>query len=162
MYQLSQVCAAARWHWRRFGFTMVPGFGPTGKREPEKGAAMRMNDQEYFRSCIAKERHLAQLLGYQHIEECYESAGTLWDNAQALPQWTRDWRACGPLMTTYGIAVTYGDDAGASGPAGGNFARIGSTVVHFADHPTPDRAVMYGIVKELIFLLEHGKALKAA
>jgi hypothetical protein len=39
---------------------------------------------------------------------------------------------------------------------------MGATVVHFADHPTRDRAVMYGIVKELIFLLEHGKALKPA
>ncbi len=117
---------------------------------------MHMNDQEYFRSCIARERHLAQLLGHRHIEECYESAGTLWDNNQALPQWTRDWRACGPLMTEYGITVTYGRGAG----QGDGFARIGSTTVRFADHPTRDRAVMYGIVKELIFLLEHGKLVK--
>lgn len=120
---------------------------------------MRMNDQEYFRSCIARERHLAQLLGYHHIEECYESAGTLWDGAQALPQWTRDWQACGPLMTQYGITVNYGED---SEPAGITFAKVGSTVVHFADHPTRDRAVMYGIVKELSFLLEHGKVTPAA
>ncbi|MGH8858172.1 MAG: aminoacyl-tRNA synthetase, partial [Polaromonas sp.] len=89
----------------------------------------------------------------------YESAGTLWDNAQALPKWTRDWRACGPLMTEYGITVTYGHEAG---QAGKGFARMGSTVVHFADHPTRDRAVMYGIVKELIFLLEHHKLAKPA
>ena len=120
---------------------------------------MRMNDQEYFRSCIAKERHLAQLLGHQHIEECYESAGTLWDSAQALPQWTREWKACGPLMTKYAIAVTYGDTPG---QAGCSFARLGSTVVHFADHPTRDRAVMYGIVRELIYLLEHDKLTKSA
>jgi len=120
---------------------------------------MRMNDQEYFRSCIAKERHLAQLLGHQHIEECYESAGTLWDNAQALPQWTRDWQACGPLMTGYSIPVVYGKE---SGQAGSSFANIGSTVVQFADYPTRDRAVMYGIVKELIFLLAHGKVVRAA
>ena len=117
---------------------------------------MYMNDQEYFRSCIAKERHLAQLLGHQHIEECYESAGTLWDNNQRLPQWTRDWRACGPLMTEYGLAVRYDGAAGQGGAA-----HIGSTTVRFADHPTRDRAVMVGIVKELIFLLEHGKAAKA-
>ena len=109
---------------------------------------MRMNDQEYFRSCIAKERHLAQLLGHRHIEECYESAGTLWDNNQALPQWTRDWRACGPLMTQYGIGVAYADGA----------VHVGTTVVQFSDHPSRDRAVMYGVVKELIFQLEHGKA----
>lgn len=120
---------------------------------------MRMNDQEYFRSCIARERHLAQLLGHQHIEECYESAGTLWDNAQALPQWTRDWQACGPLMTAHGITVVYGKEPGQTDSS---FARIGSTVVQFADHPTRDRAVMYGIVKELTALLEHGKAVPAA
>ena len=116
---------------------------------------MHMNDQEYFRSCIARERQLAQLLGHHHIEECYESAGTLWDNAQALPQWTRDWRACGPLMTEYGITVSYD-----SGPGRSGLARMGATTVYFADHPTRDRAVMYGIVKELIFLLEHGKLVK--
>lgn len=112
---------------------------------------MQISDQDYFRSCIAKERHLAQLLGHQHIEECYESAGTLWDNNQRLPQWTRDWRASGPLMTEYGLPLSYGE----------GLVHIGSTTVHFADHPTRDRAVMVGIVKELIFLLEHGKAAKA-
>jgi hypothetical protein len=111
---------------------------------------MRMTDQEYFRSCVAKERHLAQLLGHQHIEENYESAGTLWDSNQALPKWTRDWRACGPLMAAYGISVGF-----APGDAGQ--VRIGSTVVRFTDHPSPDCAVMFGIVKELICLLEHGK-----
>ena len=106
---------------------------------------MRMNDQEYFRSCIARERQLAQLLGHAHIEECYESAGTLWDNAQALPQWTRDWRACGPLLAAYGITVAYD----------GEGVVLGATTVHFSDHPNPDRAIMYGIVKEVILRLEH-------
>ncbi len=115
---------------------------------------MRMTEQEYFRSCIARERHLAQLLGHQHIEECYESAGTLWDNAVALPKWTRDWQACGPLMTAHGIALSYGADSGATQP---NFVRAGSTIVHFSDHPNRDRAIMYAIVKEVIFQLEHRK-----
>ena len=116
---------------------------------------MHISDQEYFRSCVARERHLAQLLGHQHIEECYESAGTLWAGNQALPQWTRDWRACGPLATAHGIGIGYEHGLGPGG-----LARIGSTTVHFADHPTRDRAVMYGIVKELIFMLEHGKLAK--
>lgn len=120
---------------------------------------MRMNDQEYFRSCIARERQLAQLLGHHHLEECYESAGTLWDSNQALPQWTRDWRACGPLMTHHGISVNY---EGGSADARDDCVRIGSTTVHFADHPTRDRAVMYGVVKELIVRLEHGKGVKHA
>ena len=118
---------------------------------------MHNSDQEYFRSCIARERQLAQLLGHQHIEECYESAGTLWNDAQPLPQWTRDWRACGPLMTEHGLGISYG-----SKPGPGGWARIGSTTVHFADHPTRDRAVMYGVVKELVFLLEHGKVSRPA
>lgn len=118
---------------------------------------MHVSDQDYFRSCIARERHLAQLLGHRHIEECYESAGTLWAGNQALPQWTRDWRACGPLMTAHGIAVNF-----EHGPGPDGLARIGTTTVHFADHPSRDRAVMYGIVKEVIFRLEHGKGAPAA
>jgi len=115
---------------------------------------MRMNDQEYFRSCIAKERHLAQLLGHQHIEECYESAGTLWDNAQALPQWTRDWGACGPLMTEYRIALAYTEETEGDGVSD-SVVSAGATTVTFSDHPNRDRAVMYAIVKEVIRLLEH-------
>ncbi|MDB5931139.1 MAG: hypothetical protein JWR60_2846, partial [Polaromonas sp.] len=34
--------------------------------------------------------------------------------------------------------------------------------VHCSDHPNRDRALMYGIVKELIFLLEHGRVAAAA
>ena len=118
---------------------------------------MHMNDQEYFRSCIAKERHLAQLLGHRHIEECYESAGTLWDNAKALPQWTRDWRACGPLMTKYRIELAYAQET--EGASNG-VVTAGSTTVTLSDHPNPDRAVMYAIVKEVIRRLEHHHAAK--
>ena len=116
---------------------------------------MRISDQDYFRSCVARERQLAHLLGHHHIEECYESAGTLWENTQALPQWTRDWRACGPLLAQYGLAISYGKDPDHEDHC---FATIGTTVVHFSDHPSRDRALMYGIVKEVIFLLEHHKA----
>ena len=129
----------------------------------KEGNAMRMNDQEYFRSCIAKERHLAQLLGHQHIEECYESAGTLWDNASALPQWTRDWQACGPLMTKYRIALEYaqGMDRDEQGKgASDGVVTAGTTTVMLSDHPNRDRAVMYAIVKEVIYLLEHHQVAK--
>jgi hypothetical protein len=117
-----------------------------------KGQTMRISDQDYFRSCVAKERQLAHLLGHAHIEEDYESAGTLWENTDALPKWTRDWSACGPLLTQYDIAITYEKE---SGKEKSSFAIIGSTVVEFSDHPTKDRAIMYGIVKELIFRFEH-------
>lgn len=115
---------------------------------------MRMSDEEYFRSCVAKERHLAQLLGHHNIEECYESAGTLWENTQALPQWTRDWVACGPLMTEYDLTIVYGKEPG---HGHSSTAMIGTTVVHFSDHPNKDRAVMVAIVKAVISLLEHRK-----
>ncbi|MDB5762641.1 MAG: hypothetical protein JWQ21_1636 [Herminiimonas sp.] len=117
---------------------------------------MRMSDEEYFRSCVAKERHLAQLLGHHNIEECYESAGTLWENTQALPKWTRNWNACGPLMTKYDVTINYGKD-----PEHGGFVTAGSIVTHFSDHPTKDRAVMYAVVKAVIFFLEHNKAGKS-
>ena len=113
---------------------------------------MRVSDQEYFRSCVAKERHLAQLLGHRNIEECYESAGVLWEEAQPLPKWTRDWSACGPLMAKHHIAIAYGAEPG---QADIGFATIGATVVHFADHPSRDRALMVGIVKVVIRQLEH-------
>ncbi|OGB25574.1 MAG: aminoacyl-tRNA synthetase [Burkholderiales bacterium RIFCSPLOWO2_02_FULL_57_36] len=116
---------------------------------------MRMSDEEYFRSCVAQERHLAYLLGHHNIEECYESAGTLWENTQALPQWTRDWNACGPLMTKYEITLHYESEAG---QVHGSAVTIGKIVVHFSDHPTKDQAVRYAVVKAVIFLLEHPKA----
>lgn len=135
----------------------------------EKGTAMRMNDQEYFRSCIAKERQLAQLLGHQHIEECYESAGSLWDKAQVLPQWTRDWQACGPLLARYRVALSFAPAGEADGSAGNNgnngnsgtpgcaggTVTAGGTTVTLTDHPSPERALMYAIVKEVVHRLEH-------
>ena len=113
---------------------------------------MRISDQDYFRSCIAKERHLAQLLGHRQIEECYESVGTLWDGAQKLPAWTRDWVACGPLLAEHGLSLVFLTPDDADQPEG---AEIGQTRVHFADHPSRDRALMFGIVKEVIRRLEH-------
>ena len=117
---------------------------------------MRISDEQYFRSCVGKERHLAQWLGHQNIEECYETAGTLWAGAKALPQWTRDWGACGPLLARYKISLAW--DAV---PTAGDedkplqFVRAGDTRLKLADHPNPDRAVMFAVVKEVIRLLEH-------
>lgn len=113
---------------------------------------MRISDQDYFRSCIAKERQLAQLLGHRQIEECYESVGTLWDGAQKLPAWTRDWAACGPLLAQHGLSLVFLVPDDADQPEG---AEIGQTRVHFADHPSRDRALMFGIVKEVIRRLGH-------
>lgn len=111
---------------------------------------MHISDQDYFRGCIARERHLAQLLGHRQIEECYESVGTLWDGAQKLPAWTRDWAACGPLLVRFGISI---DFEPADGEAG--LVDVGATRIRLADHPSPDRALMFGIVKEAIRRLEH-------
>ena len=115
---------------------------------------MRMSDEEYFRSCVSKERQLAQLLGHHNVEEFYESAGSLWENARILPKWTRDWRACGPLIAEYELAITYQERPG---DPHGKAIQIGSTLVHIADHPTRDQALMVAIVKAVITQLEHAK-----
>ena len=120
---------------------------------------MRMSDEEYFRSCVAKERLLAKLLGHENIEECYESAGTLWENTNPLPKWTRDWNACGPLMAQYEIALVYGKEPEETCSSR---VSIGPIVVHFSDYPTKQQAVMFAIVKAVIHLLEQRKAHKAA
>ncbi len=113
---------------------------------------MRISDQDYFRSCIAKERQLAQLLGHHQIEECYESVGTLWDGARKLPAWTRDWAACGPLLAQHALSLLFLTPDDTNEPDG---VEIGQTQVRFADHPSRERALMFGIVKEVIRRLEH-------
>ena len=120
------------------------------------GSHMRISDEQYFRSCVAKERHLAHLLGHQNIEENYETAGTLWAGAKALPQWTRDWGACGPLLTQHEISLAW-DAVQTAGDEDKplQVVRAGDTRITLADHPNPDRAVMFAVVKEVIRLLEH-------
>ena len=123
------------------------------------GSHMRISDEQYFRSCVAKERHLAQLLGHQNIEECYETAGTLWAGATALPQWTRDWHACGPLLTHYKLALGWDAAPAAGGEDNASVVvHAGETRARLADHPTSDRAVMFAVVKEVIRLLEHHRS----
>ncbi|MES2535403.1 MAG: aminoacyl-tRNA synthetase [Pseudomonadota bacterium] len=114
-----------------------------------------MSDEEYFRSCVAKERHLAQLLGHHNVEEFYESAGTLWEDSKELPKWTRDWNACGHLMTTYDIALDFHKQAGDERSSA---VHAGASVVLFSDHPNRDQAVRYAVVKAVIALLEHARA----
>lgn len=115
---------------------------------------MRMSDQEYFRSCIAQERHLAQLLGHE-VEEYYESAGVLWENTTPLPRWTRDWSACGPLLAEYAIGLNFH-----TAPEETRYGCIdaGPVSVRISDHPNRDRAVMVAIVKAVIHHLEHSRS----
>ena len=122
--------------------------GPSGESH------MRMSDEQYFRSCVARERHLAQLLGHKQIEECYETAGTLWVGARTLPQWTRDWGACGPLLAKYRMPITF-EPGSASNDGDAGTVRAGETRITLADHPNPDRALMMAIVREVIRQLEH-------
>jgi hypothetical protein len=119
---------------------------------------MRMSDEEYFRSCVAKERHLAQLLGHE-VEEYYESAGVLWEGTKAMPQWTRDWAACGPLIARYGIALRFVADGDGTEP---HCVIAGPVTVRFSDHPSKDRAIMQAIVKAVICHLEHHREHKHA
>ena len=114
---------------------------------------MRMSDEEYFRSCVARERQLAHLLGHK-VEEFYEDAGTLWDGAVAMPRWTRDWAACGPLIAEHEIAVRFDRDA-AEGHA--HCIHAGAVSVNVSDHPDRQHALMYAVVKAVVYLLEHRK-----
>lgn len=113
---------------------------------------MRMSDEQYLRSCVALERHLAQLLGYHNIEEYSENAGTLTERRHALPKWTRDWRACGPLLSDFELDVRFGTG---SAEADDRVVHVGPVTVHCSDHPSRDRAVMFAVVKAVIYLLEH-------
>ena len=116
---------------------------------------MRMSDQEYFRSCVARERHLAHLLGHHHLEEFYEDAGTLWDGTTAMPKWTRDWAACGPLIWQYEIAIRFDREPG---EAHAHCVHAGPVSVLVSDHPDVQHALMYAVVKAVVHLLEHRKA----
>lgn len=120
---------------------------------------MRMSDEEYFRSCVAKERHLAHLLGHHNIEELYESAGTLWAGNQALPKWTRDWKACGPLLAEHELELHFLRSAEQQ-PATG--VCVDGITVHFSDHPGRDRGIMIAIVKAVIARLEHRQHRKSS
>jgi hypothetical protein len=114
---------------------------------------MRMSDEEYFRSCVARERQLAHLLGHK-VEEFYEDAGTLWDGALAMPKWTRDWGACGPLIGVYQIDVRFDREEGAEQA---HCIHAGAVSVQVSDHPDRQHALMYAVVKAVVYLLEHGK-----
>ena len=121
---------------------------------------MRMSDDQYFRSCVAQERHLAHLLGCHEIEEDYESAGVLFNHGRALPQWTRDWSACGPLIARYRLAVVFVEEDEAHP---GGCVRVNGTSVRVADHPSTEHALRFAVVKAVIYLLEHpGKATPGA
>lgn len=116
---------------------------------------MRMSDEQYFRSCVAKERHLAQLLGHQHIEELSDDAGTLWENRVALPKWTRDWCACGPLLVQFELTPVFRREPGETESSS---VSIGPVTAQFSDHPSREQAVRCAIVKAAIHLLEHPAA----
>jgi hypothetical protein len=113
---------------------------------------MRMSDEEYFRSCVARERQLAHLLGHK-VEEFYEDAGTLWDGTVAMPKWTREMAACAPLIAEHCIDVRFDRDA--AGHA--HCIHAGAVSVLVSDHPDRQHALMYAVVKAVVHLLEHRK-----
>lgn len=112
---------------------------------------MRMSDEEYFRSCVAKERRLAQLLGHE-VEEYPDSAGTLWENRTPMPKWTRDWRACGALIAEYELPVSF-----RQAEDGSDAVCVGPVLVLAHEHPDKERALMFAVVKAVVHLLEHGR-----
>lgn len=113
---------------------------------------MRMSDEEYFRSCVARERRLAQLLGHE-VEEYADSAGTLWEGREAMPRWTRDWNACGALIAEYALPISFSHDDGRTGCA---MVCAGPVSVRVAEHPDAEHALRFAVVKAVIHMLEHG------
>lgn len=113
---------------------------------------MRTSDEEYFRTCVALERRLAHLLGHDNIEELHDSAGVLWEGTEALPQWTRDWAACGPLLARYKLSIGYAPDVRTPQ---GKVISVGTANVRCSDHPSSEHALRHAIVKATIALLEH-------
>jgi len=113
---------------------------------------MRTSDEEYFRTCVALERRLAHLLGHDNIEELDDSAGVLWEGTQALPQWSRSWESCGPLLARYGLTINHAADPHAPH---GVVISVGTAAVRCSDHPSTDHALRHAIVKATIMRLEH-------
>lgn len=113
---------------------------------------MRMSDEEYFRSCVARERRLAQLLGHE-VEEYADSAGTLWEGRTPMPKWTRDWAACGALIAEYRLTIAF---THAPGEAHSSAVSVGPVIVRLAEHPDAEHALRFAVVKAVVHLLEHG------
>lgn len=112
---------------------------------------MQCSDEAYFRSCVANERRLAYLLGHHNLEEFDDRAGTLWEGSLALPQWTRSWQACGPLLAEHGFSIHYATD---SHHPDHPLIKVGDIVVHSSEHPDMHHALRHAIVKATIHLLE--------
>ena len=112
--------------------------------------AIHKTDEEYFRSCVAKERRLALLLGHK-VEEFYESAGTLWDGDTPLPKWARDWNACGLLLAQYELPISYMKTEQGQTCA----VTVGRSTAQLNDHPSKQQALMFATVTAVIAALEH-------
>jgi hypothetical protein len=125
-----------------------------------KGAAM-ITDADR----IAAERELAELLGWTNVKYNLETTSPtgfgkppneLWNCA--LPKWTRDWSACGPLIGEYGLQVEAADDdyiVVKYAPRNCAFLRF-----PINDHPTKDDAIRYAIVQAVIAKLKAEKESK--
>lgn len=102
---------------------------------------------------IEAEKRLAELLGWHSIDVV--SNGNMWGDKTPkknvtyvgirVPQWTRDWAACGSLMVEHEISVL-------QSPVGVSTTGVG--YVNFNDHPDKDAAVRYAIVMAVIQKLE--------
>lgn len=92
---------------------------------------------------LALEKRLAELLGREYMFEGHLGP------VQRIPQWCRDWNACGPLMVEHDVY-----------PTDTNFGyvfRHGHQLAILADHPDKDTAVRYAIVQAVVAKLEAEK-----
>lgn len=112
--------------------------------------------------CIAAEKKLAKLLGWTNIQL---SSGVLMGSPKErpftltfIPQWTREWEACVPLIGEYGLR--FQSDEYKVSAYFGNDQECTSAFAFFKLHPTKDDAIMFALVQAMIAKLKAEKEAK--
>lgn len=108
---------------------------------------------------LEAEKRLAELIGWSQVEFDTFRAGALTGMlpdkssfGEIVPQWTRDWNACGPLMVEHGLYPEVYTDAGLEFVwIKRSFCKVNVPV---SEHPDKDTAVRYAIVQAVIAKLE--------
>ncbi|BCG50026.1 hypothetical protein [Ralstonia phage RP13] len=119
-----------------------------------------MRDMYTIADHIAIERKLAELLGWFDITQITGSLiGSHKDlrldtrGQAAIPQWTRRWSDCGPLMVKYRISPTYGkNEYGKYVWIFNELRCIGEVCLN--DHYDEDLAVMLAVITAVINTIE--------
>ncbi len=108
---------------------------------------------------IEAERRLAELL-YPEMtvvdapfDRLMVTAGNAQEPPALLPQWTRCWTACGPLLTAHGMHVMSYDDYVVCDCVSGPGDEV-EVIADYIDHGSRETAIRYAIVLAVIAKLE--------